>query len=406
MEETAANDYEGLAPYGTPMQKEAVKAFLAHGSVAQAAAELGITAPRLRAHLSELRTRAARRGWSPAHDMKNPVPESYHVKGVSTYYRIDPVTGERRPTGQWVKSKKDEEHRVTALLDAVQSVMEPLAGAVEPTPPPARSDEDLLVVIPLGDPHVGMLAWADETGENFDLAIAERDLRAGIDQIIESAPPARRAIFASLGDFFHRDLQEAKTVRSGNPLDADGRWGKMLDVGIRTYRYGIERALAKFEFVDGEVVIGNHDDLTSVMLSKCMKLLFEKEPRFSIDDRPAKYRYYEHGEVLLGFTHGDSVKKDHLAGIMAVDQREAWGRTLYRHFYTGHVHHDSLREYPGLSVSSHRTLAARDAWHHAAGYRSDRDIKCDVWHRTDGLVGSHVVNVRRVRREMRTRREG
>ncbi len=342
--------------------------------------------------------KAARGGWSPVHDMTKTVPEGFHVKGVSTLYGADGAVA-----AQWVKTQKDQEDRLQQVYEAIERLGETgWRASADPVAAPARSDEDLWCVYPVGDAHIGMLAWAQETGESFDLRIAERDMISAIDELVAAAPPARTGLFASLGDWFHRDLQEARTVRSGNPLDVDGRWGKMLDVGIRCYRYGLEKLLQKHELVIGEVVIGNHDDLTSVMLAKAMALLFEREPRVFIDTRPMKFRYYEHGKCLFGFTHGDTVKKEMLPGIMAVDKREAWGRTLYRHWYTGHIHHDSLREYPGASVSSHRTLAARDNWHHNAGYRSDRDLTCEVWHREDGLVGQHRINVRRARREQGT----
>lgn len=343
--------------------------------------------------------RAARAGWSPDHDMTKTAPEGFHVRGVSTLYG-----GDGAVAAQWVKTQKDPEDRLQQVYEAIERLGETgWRGLADPVAAPPRSDEDLWCVYPVGDAHIGMLAWWQETGESFDLRIAEQDMISAIDELVAAAPAAKTGLFASLGDWFHRDLQEARTARSGHALDVDGRWGKMLDVGIRCYRYGLEKLLTKHEQVIGEVVIGNHDDLTSVMLAKSMALLFEREPRIRIDTRPAKYRYYEHGQCLFGFTHGDTVKKDQLPGIMAVDQREAWGRTLYRHWYTGHIHHDSLREYPGASVSSSRTLAARDAWHHNAGYRSDRDIKCDVWHAVDGLVGQHVVNVRRARRAMEAR---
>jgi hypothetical protein len=92
-------------------------------------------------------------------------------------------------------------------------------------------------------------------------------------------------------------------------------------------------------------------------------------------------------------THGHRVKARELVGVMATDMAEAWGRTKHRMWYTGHVHHESVKEFPGCVVESFRTLAAKDAWHHAQGYRARRGAVADVWHRTRGKILRHEIGV-------------
>ena len=101
--------------------------------------------------------------------------------------------------------------------------------------------------------------------------------------------------------------------------------------------------------------------------------------------------------MLLGFVHGDTTKDAQLPGIMAHDRKVDWGETDYRHFYSGHIHHDTVKEFPGCTVEHIRTLAASDAWHHGSGYRSGRDMKCDIWHREWGRRARHIVGIRQIR---------
>ncbi len=124
-----------------------------------------------------------------------------------------------------------------------------------------------------------------------------------------------------------------------------------------------------------------------------MQQFYEREPRVTIDISPAKFHWYRFGKVLIGSTHTDTVKKKDLGGVMACDRAKDWGETLHRYFYTGHVHHDSAIELPGVLVESFRTLAARDAWHGAAGYRSGQDMKVDILHREFGRICRHVVGI-------------
>jgi hypothetical protein len=113
----------------------------------------------------------------------------------------------------------------------------------------------------------------------------------------------------------------------------------------------------------------------------------------TIDLDPNVFWYYKFGKVLIGATHGDTCKTDKLPAIMACDRSEDWGQTRFRYYYHGHIHHDSVKELPGCMVESFRTLAARDAWHSGAGYRSGRDMRCIVHHKDFGEIERHRCDV-------------
>ena len=119
--------------------------------------------------------------------------------------------------------------------------------------------------------------------------------------------------------------------------------------------------------------------------------LYENEPRVTVDKTPSRFHYYEWGKVLLGVHHGDRVKMDRLPAVMAHDQSEAWGRTAHRIWLTGHVHHDSRKEFPGCLVESFGVLAPLDAYASAGGYRSQRSMKALVFHREHGEQERHTV---------------
>jgi hypothetical protein len=332
----------------------------------------------------------ARQQWAPHLD-PDTVPSGYHVKGVSVQRRLEDGTL------VWQKTDIDANARAQAIKDAFASLCERIPKLEPIEPPPAAANEDLLCVYPMGDPHIGMLAWAPETGESFDLKIAERNLLAAADWLVDKAPPTETAIVLNLGDFFHSDNQSGVTSRSGAKLDVDGRWAKILRVGVLAMCRVVERALEKHQRVVVRNEIGNHDDHSAIMLSIAMDMRYCDNPRVTIDQSPAKYWYHRFGKCLFGSTHGNTVKLRELGEIMAYDRREDWGQTLFRHWYTGHVHHESVKECRGAVVETFRTLAASDAWHAASGYRSGRDMRCDVWHREYGREARHFVGVERLR---------
>jgi DNA repair exonuclease SbcCD nuclease subunit len=157
-------------------------------------------------------------------------------------------------------------------------------------------------------------------------------------------------------------------------------------------RQCITSALQKHKTVRVINVVGNHDDTGALWMSVALRHTYENEPRVSIDRSPAAFHYIEHGKVLIGTHHGHSCRAERLPGVMAADQAEAWGRTKYRYWFLGHVHHQSVKEYAGVTVESFNTLTAKDAYAAFGGYRAQQNMKCIVMHDEYGEVARHTVN--------------
>ncbi len=355
-------------------------------SLELAAEALGWSPARLRGRLRAIEEDAARRGWHPGTPLPEPIPTGFNVDRLSLHYsKPDDETGEIKRSG-WVIANRSKEAKLAALLDAVQAACEPIKGMYEPgDPPPPPASEDLLCVYPIGDLHLGMYAWSEECGESFDLQIAERMIVDAMGSVIARAPAGSRALVCNLGDWFHSDTPDNRTRRSGHALDVDSRWGKVYAAGVRI-QYNLGRiALGRHSAVDWINLIGNHDDLSAQTLSHTLAAYFDREPRMVVDLSPSQHRFREHGNVLLGFHHGHETKTAALQGVMATDATGGWGRTRYRHWYCGHVHHERIREGAGCTIEYFRTLTPKDAWAAGQGYRSDRDIRCDVWHKNKGI---------------------
>ncbi len=365
----------------TPRQQEILEAVQKHGSHRKAAKALGINKSNV---TRGMRLIAAK---EPALHQKG-APIGYGLRGVSTLLGAD---GEVKQT--WVKTARDAIDPAL-FLETFKAALEsePLKPAVRARAP-REILADLLVVYPMGDPHLGMLAWARETGENFDLAIAERHLVGAVDKLVGLAPAAETALIINLGDFFHADNFEARTARSGHALDVDTRWPRLLQIGITTMVRCIDRALEKHKKVRVINEIGNHDDHSAIMLSICLSHHYRNEPRVDIDTSPAPFHWHRFGANLIGVTHGHNVKLAQLPGIMAVDRAQDWGETAFRYFYTGHVHHESAKEFPGCLVETFGTLAAKDAWTNAHGYRARRKMVMDVVHKNKGRICRHEIGV-------------
>lgn len=376
-----------IKEWATARQCQFVDAVNEAGSLRGAARALGVAYATLRVSVAAAQRRAATMGYAPDHDMKRPAAPGFAVKGTSTL--IDEGGNVKL---QWVKTQRDEQQVEAVLREFITHLVEDARALAPLTPAPAAGDEDLLAVYPMGDPHFGMRAWAAECGEDFDLSIAESVTCAAVDRLVASAPAAHTALLLNLGDMFHADTQD-NTTRSGHQLDVDGRWTKVMQVGLRAMLHCIRRLLEKHRDVVVRINKGNHDGHSSFALALALDAYFASEPRVKIDLSPAAMWYFRFGRVLLGSTHGDTCKMANLPGVMAADKPVEWGKTAHRYWYIGHVHHQDLKEYPGVVCETFRTLAARDAWHAGQGYRAGRDMRLIVHHREHGEVERHRCDV-------------
>jgi hypothetical protein len=423
---------EVLKSYATERQWECYRAVVEHGSRRAAAIALGVNESTVRRSVAALLRMAAQQGYAPDQDILHPVPDGLTIRGTSVLYdqdgnisrywnktkaqgrevadsvqlpdpkkivKISTLYDQQgRVAQQWIAEKPEDKAREELWHICAKAMAEKLPR-IEPIAPPVLANENLMVCYPVGDHHLGMLAWDEETGANYDISIGEKLLYDATDYLVSSAPPSTQALVAFLGDFIHYDSFEAVTPSSRNLLDADGRYPKMVRAAIRSMRYLIERVAEHHQQVHVIVEIGNHDLSSSIFLMECLANVYENEPRITIDTSPAHFHYFEFGTTLIGTHHGHGVKMDRLPLIMATDRASEWGRTQHRYWWTGHVHNaktqsvvDQAQDYNGCSVESFRVLAPADAWASQKGYRSTRDMKSIVIHREFGEVDRHTAN--------------
>lgn len=329
----------------------------------------------------------------PESDALRAVPDGYYANGTSTLVGADGAI-----KAQWIKTSIDHERQRELLLAAVDAMAADLPR-VAPRKASGEWRADLLTVYPIGDPHIGMLSWPEETGENWNLDIARQVHCDAMTALVDSAPRSETALVVNLGDALHFDSLEAKTPRSGHLLDADGRYAKVVDVAILTMRQCVEAALGKHKRVHVICVPGNHDETGGLWLARLLSIAYEREPRVTVDTSPSVYAYYRFGKNLIGVHHGHTCKPDKLPGVMACDRAQEWGETEYRVWLTGHVHHESRKEFAGVAVETFGALAARDAYATNGGWRSRRDMTALVLHEEHGEVGRARVNAAMFARE-------
>src|SRR6056300_1275227 len=247
----------------TEKQLEVITLCMVKGlSQYEAAVELGMTRNALKHHLEAVRNKAARRGYSPDHDWRNPVPDGHKIKGVSTFYDED-----GKPVRQWVKSQTDEQRQFEILIERLESAQENLKK-FKATPPPKSCDENLLALLTITDFHLGMYAYEAETGDDWDVGIARDVFLNSINDMIKASPKSETGMLCQLGDFLHWDGILSVTPQSGHILDADTRYGKLVEMAMSVMTEAVRMMLRKFDEVIVVSAEGNHDISGSIWLRK------------------------------------------------------------------------------------------------------------------------------------------
>ena len=375
----------------TEKHYKCVKLCLVDGMTQYDAAEqMGITRNAVKDHIAAVKNKARLRGYSPEHDWRHPVPDGHKVKGVSTFYDEQGVA-----IRQWVKSQTDEKRQFEILVERIEAAQEGLP-AFKPVAAPKSTDSDLLTLLTITDFHLGMYAYEAETGDDWDMRIARDVFLNSINDMIKASPKSGTGMLCQLGDFLHWDGILNVTPQSGHILDADTRYGKLVEMAMSVMTEAVRMMLRKFEKVIVISAEGNHDSSGSIWLRKHLKHLFVKEPRVEVIDNDFPYYAYLHGETMLAFHHGHKVKLGQLHKLFASEPRfrEMWGSATTTYIHTGHYHHERVVEDGGAIAEMHPTLSGRDAYAARGGWVSRRGAKVITYHKVEGETGRITVRPR------------
>lgn len=377
------------APLPDEALVETVKTVAAYPGDTQAAARaLGVSTSALYRRLA----RAAQRGLDGSTPAR--IAPGQVVKGVSTLYALNRITGKMEERAVWTKTR-EEGFTPEDFAATIRAVAEDLRGTIPPTPAPAADPggEGAFHLFPWPDLHFGMLAWAQETGESFDLKIAEALVREAFGRLVAETPAADHAILLGLGDLLHSDDESGTTKKSGNRLDVDGRFAKVRRVVMRILAWAIRLLLSRFPRVTVRLLPGNHDEETAVALAEAMAMLFDAEPRVEFDLDPGLWWFYRRGVVQVGATHGHTCKPAKMPGVMIQRRPKDYAEARVHRFYHGHLHNAMIGEEMGVPIECLQTIIPGDAYHVGAGYGGGRSMVAIEFHERRGEVGRKIVGV-------------
>lgn len=302
--------------------------------------------------------------------------------------------------------KPNEMAQIQLFIDALRDEIREGATVYKPTQVQyCNGDGRNMLEVSIPDMHFGMLALKEETGQDWNLDIAEQTYRSAISSLLKSATDnstIHQIIMPIGNDLLHIDNSASKTF-AGTEMDSVHSL-KMLFRRVKNILRDSILDMAEVAPVHVISVPGNHDPSTSYFLAEALEDSFYNHPSVTFDNGGKSRKFYKWGIVLLGFTHGDQEKHDRLPGLMSGEMPEAWAETQWREWHIGHKHRKATEHYlpatthGGVIVRTLPSLTAADKWHYQKGFIGGvRSAEAYLWNEHNALVTTFNANLIKVK---------
>jgi hypothetical protein len=226
-----------------------------------------------------------------------------------------------------------------------------------------------LLIVNIPDAHIGKLCNKEQTGHNYDLKIAcEVYTKTLLDLVAKSKKQGgiEKIWYVVGNDYLTIDTPQNTTTR-GTPQDVDTRFSKIFREGRKLLIQTVE-ILKQIAPVHIIVMPGNHDRSSMFHLGDALECWYHNDENVTVDNEDKIRKYYSHGEIAFGYTHGDQIKPDKLVQMGIVEYGKEWGSAKRRFWLIGHTHHYKVHNIQGTEIWTIPSISGSDDFHQANGY--------------------------------------
>lgn len=305
----------------------------------------------------------------------------------------------------WYKSKqfsvfaKNKVQSYDQVKDEIVKQMDAYSPSYAPISRKPVQDPHLLVIDP-SDIHIGKLAIASETGEEYNIKKAVNMAKEGVQGILDCSAGFNidKILFVIGNDALHVDHPHRKTT-AGTPQDTDGMWHQAFHAAKDMYIDLIEMLMP---LADVHILYcpSNHDYTHGYFLADTLGSWFRNSENVTFDISIRHRKYFKYGNNMIEADHGDGCKAKDTPQLMAYEASQMWAKCDHRYSYKHHLHHTiklgSVVEMGvdgiGVNIEFLRSPSATDGWHDRNGYKSMKSIQGFMHHKKKGRVASFSHN--------------
>lgn len=267
-----------------------------------------------------------------------------------------------------------------------KELIEDIAKFAPSVPPQAREEIEspFAYEISLPDIHIGK-GNTEEIKDAYLTSIAELMRRIDVENLDRIILPIGNDGLNSEG------LKRATT--KGTPQFDSLDWRESYRIYWQLLVSAITW-LREFAPVDVICVPGNHDYERFYYLTDVLEAWFRDTSGVNIHNNSDDRKYYEYGNCMLMFTHGEKEKPKDMAMNMPVEQPEMFARTKFHEVHCGHFHKEMvLDEFKKIKVRFIPSICTTDNWHNQHGFLHLRAAQGFIWNYENGFEGFNQVNI-------------
>jgi len=303
--------------------------------------------------------------------------------GVARHgWRVIPREDGGRDSVFWVADQGDNAEDLAARWHELLSDL----PAAAPIRAPEETSSSLIALLPVADLHVGMMAWGQETGEDWNTRKAADRLVKWIGEVVSAIPICSEIVVLFNGDTIHANDQKNVTPANKHTLDVDTRHLKTLDMALQAIVTSIDLARQHADKVRVVIKPGNHDPEGYMALLVGVRAHYRQEPRVEVEAGATEFWAFRFGRVMLMSHHGHRAKPQELVLGLAHEFAAMWGQTEYRYLWTGHLHHLKSADIGGVQWEQSRAVTARDAFAASHPYPARSELQGIVYHCDRGEI--------------------
>lgn len=242
--------------------------------------------------------------------------------------------------------------------------------------------EDILVV-PIADIHLNLIANKSNVGEEYNLEIAKNIFYNAIYDLIQRVKDKSfsRIIFPFGNDGLNSDINHMTTKGTKQDDDVDYETAVIEYTNMIVWAVEELKQLAPVELI---LIPSNHDKNTMFGIANALRLLYKEDTSVFFDITTLPRKYIKCGNTLIMISH--DCKPDTVNGIIQYEARDLISQTDNTLVLLAHLHHESVLDKQGTDIRRLPTLSGRSYWSAEQGYCSRRKAQAFIINSKYGLT--------------------
>lgn len=297
-------------------------------------------------------------------------------------YKVKPKT-DISPVDMLRAVKEAFKEEITPFLFTQQKYIEGL------------NNDKLMEIAPI-ELHIGKISNKLETGENYDLKIAQKRFYDIFEDIYhkQEIEKCGRCVVIIGSDFFNSESDNC-TSKDKVPQENDSRYIKLFREGIKMYTKALLTLRGMFNKVDVMLCAGNHARAMETFLYMALEQRFVDDKTINFIENYRLTQVYTFGKCAIFYNHGDVNLNKTIKSIPA-EFAEVWGTHPYRELHLGHLHKEvTVDEDGGMITRRIGSPCATDAWHYSNRFvGAIKKHQIFIWDNNTGLKDLHYIPIK------------